>query len=95
MVCDYCVERLVNKLKQFRRSATRYEQQEFYLLATVTIAAILPWLYVCGHAPVQASLDPPQPRYSLAARCRVTPRFTPRNALHLVAVLLVACLPHG
>lgn len=38
------VERLVNKLKHFRRVATSYEKRAIYFLAMVTIAAILLWL---------------------------------------------------
>jgi len=39
------VERTVNRLKQFRRVATRYEKREVNYLAMVTIAAIMPlWL---------------------------------------------------
>jgi transposase len=39
------VERTVNRLKQFRRVATRYERREANYLAMVTIAAIvLLWL---------------------------------------------------
>ena len=38
------VERTINRLKQFRRVATRYEKQGENYLAMVTIAAILMWL---------------------------------------------------
>ena len=38
------VERLINRLKQFRRVATRYEKLAVTYLAMVTIAAILIWL---------------------------------------------------
>ncbi len=38
------VERLVNRLKQFRRVATRYEKLAVNFLAMVTLAAILMWL---------------------------------------------------
>jgi transposase len=38
------VERLINRLKQFRRVATRYEKLAVSYLAMVTIAAILMWL---------------------------------------------------
>ncbi|HYD30821.1 MAG TPA: transposase, partial [Azospirillaceae bacterium] len=38
------VERLINKLKQFRRIATRYEKRAVNYLAMITIAAILLWL---------------------------------------------------
>ena len=37
-------ERLINRLKQFRRVATRYEKLAASHLAMVTIAAILIWL---------------------------------------------------
>ena len=37
------VERLINRLKQFRRIATRYEKLAANFLAMVTIAAILLW----------------------------------------------------
>ena len=38
------VERLVNRLKQYRRVATRYEKRAVYFLAMVTLAAVLLWL---------------------------------------------------
>ena len=38
------VERLINRLKQFRRIATRYEKRAVNYLAMITIAAILLWL---------------------------------------------------
>jgi transposase len=38
------VERLVNRLKQFRRVATRYEKRAVNCLALLTIAAITLWL---------------------------------------------------
>ena len=38
------VERCINRLKQYRRVATRYEQLAVNYLAMVTIAAILMWL---------------------------------------------------
>lgn len=38
------VERLINRLKQFRRIATRYEKRAANYLAMLTIAAITLWL---------------------------------------------------
>jgi transposase len=38
------VERLVNRLKQFRRVATRYEKRTVNYLAMLTVAAIVLWL---------------------------------------------------
>ena len=38
------VERLINRLKQFRRVATRYEKQAVNYLAILTLAAIVVWL---------------------------------------------------
>jgi transposase len=38
------VERTINRLKQFRRVATRYEKREVNYLAMVKIAAIVLWL---------------------------------------------------
>ena len=38
------VERTINRLKQFRRVATRYEKRAANYLAMVTIAAVLLWL---------------------------------------------------
>lgn len=38
------VERCINRLKQYRRVATRYEKLAVTYLAMVTIAAILIWL---------------------------------------------------
>jgi hypothetical protein len=42
-------ERCINRLKQYRRVATRYEKLAVNYLAMVTIAAILIWLYMCKH----------------------------------------------
>ena len=38
------VERLINRLKQYRRVATRYEKRAAHYQAMVTIAAIVLWL---------------------------------------------------
>jgi transposase len=38
------IERTINRLKQFRRVATRYEKRAVYYLTMVLIAAILLWL---------------------------------------------------
>lgn len=38
------VERLINRLKQFRRVATRYEKRAANYVAMVTVAAVLQWL---------------------------------------------------
>jgi transposase len=38
------IERTFNRLKQFRRVATRYEKRADNYLAMLTIAAILLWL---------------------------------------------------
>ena len=38
------VERTINRLKQFRRVATRYEKRGINYLAMVTISTILLWL---------------------------------------------------
>jgi transposase len=38
------VERLVNRLKQFRRVATRYEKRAVNYLVMLTVAAIVLWL---------------------------------------------------
>jgi transposase len=38
------VERLVNRLKQFRRIATRYEKRAVHYLGMLTFAAIVLWL---------------------------------------------------
>jgi transposase len=40
------VERLINRLKQWRRVATRYEKRAVNYLATLSIAAILLWLEI-------------------------------------------------
>ena len=39
-----CIERLIGRLKQFRRVATRYEKRAVNFLAMVTLAAIMLWL---------------------------------------------------
>jgi transposase len=38
------IERLVNRLKAYRRVATRYEKRALHYLAMLTIAAVLLWL---------------------------------------------------
>ena len=38
------VERLVNRFKQYRRVATRYEKRAAHHLAMLTVAAVLLWL---------------------------------------------------
>jgi transposase len=38
------VERLINRLKQSRRVATRYEKRAAHYLAMLTLAALLLWL---------------------------------------------------
>jgi transposase len=38
------VERLINRLKQYRRIATRYEKRAANYLAMLTLAAIMFWL---------------------------------------------------
>ncbi len=38
------VERLINRLKQYRRIATRYEKRAANYRAMLTIAAIMLWL---------------------------------------------------
>jgi transposase len=38
------VERAINRLKQFRRVATRYEKRAVNFLAVVTLATIMLWL---------------------------------------------------
>ena len=38
------VERLINRMKQFRRVATRYEKRAANYLAMVTLAMIMLWL---------------------------------------------------
>jgi transposase len=38
------VERLINRLKQWRRVATRYDKRATNYLAMLTVAAILLWL---------------------------------------------------
>ena len=37
-------ERLVNRLKRYRRVATRYDKRAVHYLAMVTLAAVLMWL---------------------------------------------------
>jgi transposase len=38
------VERTINRLKQFRRVATRYEKRAVHYLAVLTLASILLWV---------------------------------------------------
>jgi len=45
------VERLINRLKQFRRVATRYEKRGANYLAMVTLAAVRLWLRAFADTP--------------------------------------------
>ena len=45
------VERLVGKLKQFRRVATRYDKLDLHYLAFVQIASVIVWIRSFGDAP--------------------------------------------
>jgi transposase len=38
------VERAINKLKQFRAVATRYDKRRYIYLGTTTVAALVIWL---------------------------------------------------
>jgi transposase len=42
------VERLVGRLKQFRRVATRYDKLEVHDLAVVQLASVMIWLPALG-----------------------------------------------
>ena len=44
VTCDQTIEHSVNRLKQWRRVATRYEKREVTYLAMVKLAAVLLWL---------------------------------------------------
>jgi transposase len=46
MGCDYNIERLINRCKQFRRIATRYEKRAANYKAMWLIAATVLWLKV-------------------------------------------------
>lgn len=39
------VERAINRLKDFRAVATRYDKRGYHYLATVTVATIIQWLF--------------------------------------------------
>lgn len=43
----HTIERLINRLKQFRRLATRYDKLDLYFLAFVHLAATVLWLRDC------------------------------------------------
>lgn len=51
------VERSINRLKQFRRVATRYEKRAVNFLAMVTLAAIMLLVMICKQALVLHSLS--------------------------------------
>ena len=44
VTCDQTIEHTINRRKQFRAVATRYEKREVNYLAMVTIADIFIWL---------------------------------------------------
>ena len=58
------VERLINRLKQFRRIATRYEQLAVNFLAMVTLAALLIWLEASEHSLAAPALVPSPSQFS-------------------------------
>jgi transposase len=44
VTCDQTIERSVNRLKQFRRVATRYDKRACNYLAWVTLTTAITWL---------------------------------------------------
>jgi transposase len=44
VTCDQTIERTINRRKQWRRVATRYEKRACNYLAMVQLAAALIWL---------------------------------------------------
>ncbi len=48
VICDQTIERLVGRLKQFRRVATRHEKLDPHYLAFVQIASVIVWLRTFG-----------------------------------------------
>ena len=48
VICDQSIERLVGKLKRFRRVATRYDKLDAHYLAHVQLASIMVWLRALG-----------------------------------------------
>ncbi len=48
MLTEAVLERLVSKLKEFRRVATRYDKLDPYCLASVQIASAVLWLCISG-----------------------------------------------
>jgi hypothetical protein len=48
VVCDQAIERLVGKLKRFRRVATRYDKLDAHYLAYVQLASVMVWLRTFG-----------------------------------------------
>jgi transposase len=44
VICDETIERCINRLKQWRGLATRYEKRAVNYRAMVVIAAIVIWL---------------------------------------------------
>ena len=51
VICIQTIERLINRLKQLRCVATRYEKCATNYLAMVTLAKILLWLQPFADAP--------------------------------------------
>ena len=59
------IEQTINRLKRFRRAATRYESLDASYLAMLTIATILDWAKLCrqalvGHERSQLGAGPGQ-----------------------------------
>ncbi|MGQ4423362.1 IS5/IS1182 family transposase, partial [Streptomyces violaceoruber] len=52
------VERTINRLKNFRAVATRFDKRAYVSHGTVTVAAIRLWLRPECRAPAQRSLAP-------------------------------------
>jgi hypothetical protein len=55
VTCDQTIERTINRLKRFRRVATRYEKLAERYAATVAVADIFIWLRA---RPDQSRADP-------------------------------------
>jgi transposase len=44
VVCDQTIERCFNKLKHFRRMATRYDRRDVHFLSFIHLASTMIWM---------------------------------------------------
>lgn len=90
--CDYIaykdrnrIERMFNKLKQFRRIATRYDKTKASFAGFLALASVKIWLPSCARGPFRALLlrspegEPSLRRFLDNSNLHVSPKFTAKT----------------